>query len=52
DSSWLSVKMALKQIAIKSGPDDYTYEDMLQQVNDLEAVSGVAFSDKFITSFA
>ncbi|GJS98697.1 LIS1 homology motif protein [Tanacetum coccineum] len=50
--SWLSVKMALKQIAIKSRADDYTYKEMLQQINDLEAASRVAFFDKFITSFA
>ncbi|GJT97397.1 LIS1 homology motif protein, partial [Tanacetum coccineum] len=50
--SWLSVKMALKQIAVKSRAHDYTYKEMLQQINDLEAASGVAFFDKFITSFA
>lgn len=50
--SWLSVKLALEQIVARSKVDDYTYEEMLQQVNDLEAPKTVRFTDNFVISFA
>ncbi|KAI3743812.1 hypothetical protein L1987_56879 [Smallanthus sonchifolius] len=34
---WLSVKLALEQIVVKSRADDYSYKEMLQHLNDLEA---------------
>ncbi|GKB72410.1 NB-ARC domains-containing protein [Tanacetum coccineum] len=50
--SWLSVKLAMEQIMVKSRAEDYTYEEMRQQLDDLEATESVRFSDKFVTSFA
>ncbi|GKC66047.1 NB-ARC domains-containing protein, partial [Tanacetum coccineum] len=50
--SWLSVKMAIEQIVVKSRAEDYTYEEMRQQLDELEAAKGVRFSNKFVTSFA
>ncbi|PWA51530.1 hypothetical protein CTI12_AA462720 [Artemisia annua] len=47
--SWLSVKLAMEQIVVKSRAEDYTYEEMRQQLNDLEAAESVIFSDKFVT---
>ncbi|XP_076888620.1 uncharacterized protein LOC143539089 [Bidens hawaiensis] len=52
-NSWLSVKLALEQILAKSRTDtDYSYREMLEQLNDLEASEGIKFSDNFITTFA
>lgn len=48
---WLSVKLALKQIMVNSRANDYTYEEMLQQLNDLEAADSVRFSESFLMSF-
>ncbi|KAI3741464.1 hypothetical protein L1987_59138 [Smallanthus sonchifolius] len=51
--SWLNVKMALEQIVAKSRTDNnYSYREMLEQLNDLEAAEGIRFCDNFITSFA
>ncbi|KAI3681120.1 hypothetical protein L6452_35903 [Arctium lappa] len=50
---WVSVNLALKHILIKSREDDdYTCEEMLQQLDDLEAAKSVRFSHNFVTSFA
>ncbi|KAJ9539479.1 LOW QUALITY PROTEIN: hypothetical protein OSB04_032212 [Centaurea solstitialis] len=50
--SWLSVKLALEQVLIKSRGDDYTCKEMLQQLDDLEAAKSIRFSDNFLTTFA
>ncbi|KAI3741465.1 hypothetical protein L1987_59139 [Smallanthus sonchifolius] len=51
--SWLSVKLALEQIVAKSRTEnDYSYKEMLKQLNDLEAAKDIRFCDNFITSFA
>nr|GEV87406.1 NB-ARC domains-containing protein [Tanacetum cinerariifolium] len=50
--SWLCVKMAIEQIVVKSRAEDYTYEEMRQQLDEVEAAKGVRFSNKFVTSFA
>ncbi|GJS58709.1 hypothetical protein Tco_0653493, partial [Tanacetum coccineum] len=50
--SWLSVKLALEQIVVKSRAEDYTYNEMRQQLDELEAAKGVRFSNKFVISFA
>ncbi|KAL8235943.1 hypothetical protein R6Q59_017024 [Mikania micrantha] len=50
--SWLSVKKALEQIVVKSRTcTDYSYREMLEQLNDLEAAEGIRFCDNFIASF-
>ncbi|KAI7740559.1 hypothetical protein M8C21_023927, partial [Ambrosia artemisiifolia] len=48
NEGWLSVKLALEQIVVKSRTDNYSYKEMLQQLGDLEAAKCVGFSDKFI----
>ncbi|KAK1407694.1 hypothetical protein QVD17_39316 [Tagetes erecta] len=48
---WLSIKLALEQIVLKSRGDNYSYKEMLQHLNDIEAPCSVRFSDKFITLF-
>ncbi|KAJ0923162.1 putative FKBP12-rapamycin binding domain superfamily [Helianthus annuus] len=48
NDGWLSVKLALEQILVKSRADNYSYKEMLQQLDDLEAAKSVGFSDKFI----
>ncbi|KAI3821304.1 hypothetical protein L1987_08868 [Smallanthus sonchifolius] len=48
---WLSVKLALEQIVVKSRADNYNYNEMLQHLNDLEATYSVGFSDSFVTMF-
>ncbi|XP_076914577.1 UPF0496 protein At4g34320-like [Bidens hawaiensis] len=51
--SWLSLKLALEQILAKSRADnDYSYREMLEQLNDLEASEGLRFCDNFIITFA
>ncbi|KAK9056058.1 hypothetical protein SSX86_027145 [Deinandra increscens subsp. villosa] len=51
--SCLSVKLALEQIVAKSRTDDnYSYREMLEHLNDLEAAPGVRYCDNLITSFA
>ncbi|XP_076940258.1 uncharacterized protein LOC143609379 [Bidens hawaiensis] len=51
--SWLSVKLALEQILAKSRTDNgYSYREMLEQLNDLEASEGLRFSDVCIITFA
>ncbi|KAI3741467.1 hypothetical protein L1987_59141 [Smallanthus sonchifolius] len=51
--SLLSVKLALEQIVAKCRTDnDYSYREMLEQLNDLEAAEGIRFCDNFIASFA
>ncbi|KAJ0762291.1 hypothetical protein HanOQP8_Chr04g0159711 [Helianthus annuus] len=51
--SWLSVKLALEQIVAKSRTYNYySYTEMLEQLNDLEAADGIKFCDNFIRSFA
>nr|GEX46212.1 NB-ARC domains-containing protein [Tanacetum cinerariifolium] len=49
---WLSVKLAMEQILVKSSAGDYTYEEMRQQLDELEAAKGVRLSNKFVTCFA
>ncbi|GKC86644.1 hypothetical protein Tco_1147293, partial [Tanacetum coccineum] len=34
--SWLSVKLAMEQIVVKSRAEDYTYKEMRQQLDELE----------------
>ncbi|KAI7740562.1 hypothetical protein M8C21_023930, partial [Ambrosia artemisiifolia] len=48
NDGWLSVKLALEQIVVKSRADNCSYKEMLQHINDLEADKSVGFSDKFI----
>ncbi|KAD3068993.1 hypothetical protein E3N88_36873 [Mikania micrantha] len=49
--SCLSVKVALLQIVTKSRIyNDYSYKEMLEQLNDLEAAEGIMFCDNFVTS--
>ncbi|KAK9080146.1 hypothetical protein SSX86_001821 [Deinandra increscens subsp. villosa] len=48
---WLSVKLALEQIVVKSRADNYSYKEMLQHLSDLEAAHSVVFSGKFMTMF-
>ncbi|KAI3796644.1 hypothetical protein L1987_39322 [Smallanthus sonchifolius] len=48
NDGWLSVKLALEQIIVKSRADGYSNREMLQHLNDLEAAHSVEFSDKFI----
>ncbi|XP_076955734.1 disease resistance-like protein DSC1 [Bidens hawaiensis] len=51
--SWLSLKLALEQILAKSRIDnDYSYREMLEHLNDLEASEGLRFFDDFITTFS
>ncbi|KAM0003511.1 hypothetical protein Hdeb2414_s0001g00032301 [Helianthus debilis subsp. tardiflorus] len=51
--SWLTVKLALEQIAAKIRTEnDYGYKEMLEQLNDLEAAKGIRFCDDFFTLFA
>ncbi|GJW72289.1 DNA-directed RNA polymerase II subunit 1 [Tanacetum coccineum] len=42
-NSWLSVKLALEKILIKSKADDYTYEEMLEQLIDLKLLKVLDF---------
>ncbi|KAD3068992.1 hypothetical protein E3N88_36872 [Mikania micrantha] len=47
----LSLKVALEQIVTKSRAyNDYSYKEMLEQLNDLEAAEGIMFCDDFVTS--
>ncbi|KAJ0789564.1 putative TIR domain, P-loop containing nucleoside triphosphate hydrolase [Helianthus annuus] len=48
NDGWLSVKLALEQILVKNRAGNYSYKEMLQQLDDLEAAKSVGFSDKFI----
>ncbi|KAL8192666.1 hypothetical protein R6Q57_027851 [Mikania cordata] len=51
--SWLSVKVALEQIVTKSRTyNDYSYIEMLEQLNDIEGTEGIMFCDNFVTSIA
>ncbi|XP_076955735.1 uncharacterized protein LOC143630671 [Bidens hawaiensis] len=51
--SWLSVKLALEQILAKSRTDNgYSYREMLEQLNDLEAAEGIRFCHGFMKSFS
>ncbi|KAL8235933.1 hypothetical protein R6Q59_017014 [Mikania micrantha] len=51
--SWLSVKVALEQIVTKSRTyNDYSYIEMLEQLNDIEVTEGIMFCDNFVTSIA
>lgn len=50
--SWLSVKLALEHFIAKSRTcDDYSYREMVEQLNDLEAAEGINICDSFIRSF-
>ncbi|GKD97274.1 hypothetical protein Tco_1381171, partial [Tanacetum coccineum] len=49
--SWLSVKLAMEQIVVKSRAEDYTYEEMRRQLDELEAAKGVRVSNKFFHIF-
>ncbi|XP_076923513.1 uncharacterized protein LOC143585649 [Bidens hawaiensis] len=51
NDGWLSVKLALEQIMVKSRADNYSFEEMKQHLNDLKAAQNVHFSDKFIRMF-
>ncbi|MFS7938528.1 hypothetical protein Hanom_Chr05g00440751 [Helianthus anomalus] len=48
NDGWLSVKLALEQILVKSRAGNYSYKEMLEQLDDLEAAKIVGFSDKYI----
>ncbi|KAK1407685.1 hypothetical protein QVD17_39307 [Tagetes erecta] len=48
NDGWWSVMLALEQIVIRSRAGNYEYNEMLQQLNDLEAAKSVGLSDKFI----
>ncbi|XP_071685576.1 disease resistance protein RPS4B-like [Rutidosis leptorrhynchoides] len=50
--SWLSLKLALVQIVAKGRAGECTYQEMLQQLNDLDAPGCVRFSDFSIRSLA
>ncbi|KAI3821300.1 hypothetical protein L1987_08864 [Smallanthus sonchifolius] len=45
------LSLALEQIVVRSRGDNYSYKEMLQQLNDLEAPQSGGFSDNFITMF-
>ncbi|KAI3686892.1 hypothetical protein L1987_80581 [Smallanthus sonchifolius] len=51
NDGWLSVELALEQILVNSITGNYSYKEMLQHLNDLEAAHSVGFSDNFITLF-
>ncbi|KAJ0941866.1 hypothetical protein HanPSC8_Chr03g0085151 [Helianthus annuus] len=52
-NSWLSVKLALEQIMARSRTEnDYSYKEMLEQLDDLEAAKGIRFCDHFFKPFA
>ncbi|KAI7725825.1 hypothetical protein M8C21_016617, partial [Ambrosia artemisiifolia] len=48
NDGWLSVKLSLERIVVKTRADNYSYQEILQQLDDLEAAKSVGFSDKFI----
>ncbi|XP_071711586.1 uncharacterized protein [Rutidosis leptorrhynchoides] len=49
--NWLSVKLAMEQIAVKCKAGDYPYEEMQQQLKDLEGANTVRLTDNLVTSF-
>ncbi|XP_071685556.1 disease resistance protein RPS4B-like isoform X2 [Rutidosis leptorrhynchoides] len=49
---WLSLTFALEQMVAKGRTDDCTYQEMIKQLNDLEAAECVRFSDSFIKLLA
>ncbi|KAI7740561.1 LOW QUALITY PROTEIN: hypothetical protein M8C21_023929, partial [Ambrosia artemisiifolia] len=51
NDGWFSVKLALEHIVLKNRAESYSYKEMLQHLNDLEAAHSVGFSDNFISLF-
>ncbi|MFS7941182.1 putative TIR domain, P-loop containing nucleoside triphosphate hydrolase [Helianthus anomalus] len=49
NDGWVSVKLALEQIVVKRRADNYSYIEILEQLNDIEAPQCIGFSNKFIS---